>query len=50
MPTDDNGDVKNFYDAIQNQGSEKPTPVAASVALGGMTAAKAAALVSKQVA
>ena len=49
MPDYDGNDVEDFYDAIQDQGSEEPTPVAASIALGGMTAAKAAALVDKQV-
>ena len=49
MPDYDGNDVEDFYDAIQDQGSEEPTPVAASIALGGMTAAKTAALVDKQV-
>ena len=49
MPEMEPSDVEDFYDAIQDQGSEEPTPQAASVALGGMTAAKAAALVPKQI-
>ena len=49
MPDMDYNDVEDFYDAIQDQGSEETTPVAVSVALGGLTAAKVAALVSKQV-
>ena len=49
MPDMDGNDVEDFYDAIQDQGSEEPTPPAVSIALGGMTAAKAAALVFKQI-
>ena len=45
----DDNDVENTADAIQDQGGPEATPVAASVALGGLTAAGVAALVSKQV-
>jgi len=46
---DDGNDVEDFADAIQDQGSNEPTPSAVSIALGGLTAAKAAALVSKHI-
>ena len=45
----DDNDAEDLADAIQDQGGPEATPVAASVALGGMTAAKAAALIGKQV-
>lgn len=49
MPETDGNDVEDFADGIQDQGGPEPTPVAVSVALGGMTAAKASALISKDV-
>lgn len=49
MDDTDGNDVEDFADGIQDQGGLEATPAAVSQALGGLTAAKAAALVGKSV-
>jgi hypothetical protein len=49
MPDYDGEDSETIADAVQEQGGNEPTPIAASVALGGATSASVAALVQKQV-
>lgn len=49
MPEYTEEEQETIASAVQKQGGNEPTPIIASIAMGGATAASVSALVDKQV-